>query len=241
MLNIVRTIRINPCNKLHRNVKFATSTWVSSGVEAEWVTNQRGEKYFLKRQNDIFEKYFSEQKACETEEEWKKCLEFMRTDLPQAFRLNSSRKKTTVKLRNILEESHRNEVTEQPWAKGVFQHNESRWELRKSTTGIHEFICNERLCGNISRQELVSMIPVFLLDVQPHHRILDMCASPGSKTKHVLEIMHAKLDTMLSFYANCSEAPKKLHIPSGFVIGNEIDVSRCDKLKNNVTNFQARV
>ena len=37
------------------------------------------------------------------------------------------------------------------------------------------------------------MIPVFLLDVQPHHRILDMCASPGSKTKHVLEIMHSKL------------------------------------------------
>ena len=40
------------------------------------------------------------------------------------------------------------------------------------------------------------MIPVFLLDVQPHHRILDMCASPGSKTKHVLEIMHAKLNAV---------------------------------------------
>ena len=78
----------------------------------------------------------------------------------------------------------------------MFQHNESRWELLNSTTGIHEFICNERLCGNISRQELVSMIPVFLLDVQPHHRILDMCASPGSKTKHVLEIMHAKLNAV---------------------------------------------
>lgn len=129
MLNIVRTIRINPCNKLHRNVKFgkkgflkltlicvqiyqisfgwiksplfsATSTWVSSGVEAEWVTNQRGEKYFLKRQNDIFEKYFSEQKACETEEEWKNCLEFMRTDLPQAFRLNSSRLGKLTEFRN---------------------------------------------------------------------------------------------------------------------------------------------
>ena len=81
----------------------------------------------------------------------------------------------------------------------MFQHNESRWELLNSTTGIHEFICNERLCGNISRQELVSMIPVFLLDVQPHHRILDMCASPGSKTKHVLEIMHAKLNAVSEF------------------------------------------
>ena len=52
---------------------------------------------------------------------------------------------------------------------------------------------------NISRQELVSMIPVFLLDVQPHHKILDMCASPGSKTKHVLEIMHAKLNAVSEF------------------------------------------
>ena len=107
-----------------------------------------------------------------------------------------------VKLRNILKESHRNEVTEKAWSRGVFQHKESRWDLLNSTTGIHEFICNERLCGNISRQELVSMIPVFLLDVQPHHRILDMCASPGSKTKHVLEIMHAKLNAV-------SESAKK--------------------------------
>ena len=29
-------------------------------------------------------------------------------------------------------------------------------------------------------------------DVQPHHQILDMCASPGSKSKHVLELMHQK-------------------------------------------------
>ena len=48
------------------------------------------------------------------------------------------------------------------------------------------------------------MIPVFLLDVQPHHRILDMCASPGSKTKHVLEIMHAKLNAVSKFPQNSS-------------------------------------
>ena len=32
----------------------------------------------------------------------------------------------------------------------------------------------------------------FFTDVQPHHQILDMCASPGSKSKHVLELMHQK-------------------------------------------------
>ena len=135
MLPIVRTIRLNPCNKLlHRNVKFgkkyflyltlfefrfidifhfvypslkyiffsATSILVSGGIETEWVTNQRGEKYFLKRQNDKFEKFFSEQKTCETKEEWKNCLEVMRTDLPQAFRLNSSRLEKITEFQNRL-------------------------------------------------------------------------------------------------------------------------------------------
>ena len=78
----------------------ATSILVSSGIETEWVTNQRGEKYFLKRQNDKFEKFFSEQKTCETEEEWKNCLEVMRTDLPQSFRLNSSRLEKITEFQN---------------------------------------------------------------------------------------------------------------------------------------------
>ena len=80
----------------------ATSILVSSGIETEWVTNQRGEKYFLKRQNDKFEKFFSEQKTCETKEEWKNCLEVMRTDLPQAFRLNSSRLEKITEFQNRL-------------------------------------------------------------------------------------------------------------------------------------------
>ena len=36
--------------------------------------------------------------------------------------------------------------------------------------------------GRIFRQEKVSMIPVTLLDVQPDHSVIDMCAAPGSKT-----------------------------------------------------------
>ena len=35
------------------------------------------------------------------------------------------------------------------------------------------------------------MIPPLLLDVQPEHFVLDMCASPGSKTAQMLEALHA--------------------------------------------------
>ena len=107
LLELVHTIAIIYYSSFHKSfIKIplfsATSILVSSGIETEWVTNQRGEKYFLKRQNDKFEKFFSEQKTCETEEEWKNCLEVMRTDLPQAFRLNSSRLEKITEFQNRL-------------------------------------------------------------------------------------------------------------------------------------------
>ena len=50
--------------------------------------------------------------------------------------------------------------------------------------------------GNISRQETVSMIPPLVLDVQPHHKVLDMCAAPGSKTAQLIEAIHAVEDVV---------------------------------------------
>ena len=44
--------------------------------------------------------------------------------------------------------------------------------------------------GILTRQEVVSMIPAALLDPEPHHLMLDMCASPGSKTTQLLEALH---------------------------------------------------
>lgn len=43
----------------------------------------------------------------------------------------------------------------------------------------------------MSRQEAVSMVPPLLMDIQPHHWVLDMCAAPGSKTAQIIEAVHA--------------------------------------------------
>jgi tRNA (cytosine34-C5)-methyltransferase len=43
--------------------------------------------------------------------------------------------------------------------------------------------------GVVDRQEGVSMLPVLFLDVAPSHHVLDMCASPGSKTTQVLDFL----------------------------------------------------
>jgi 16S rRNA C967 or C1407 C5-methylase (RsmB/RsmF family) len=34
------------------------------------------------------------------------------------------------------------------------------------------------------------MIPVTLLGIETHHKVLDMCAAPGSKTIQILEYLH---------------------------------------------------
>ncbi len=56
------------------------------------------------------------------------------------------------------------------------------------------------------------MAPVLCLDLERHHKVLDMCASPGSKTKQVLEVLDE----------------------GGFVIANEINPARCYMLASEV-------
>lgn len=56
---------------------------------------------------------------------------------------------------------------------------------------FHQFLILETEMGRTLRQEAVSMLPVTLLNVEPHHMVMDMCAAPGSKTIQILECLHA--------------------------------------------------
>lgn len=86
-------------------------------------------------------------------------------------------------------------------------------QLRKVTElrVFRNFLMREDRQGNITRQEAVSMIPPQLLDVQPHHAVLDMCAAPGSKTAQLLEALH-------------SAGPSV--VPTGMIIANDADPKR---------------
>lgn len=92
--------------------------------------------------------------------------------------------------------------------------NEHAWQLELTRKDIrrseafyklHNFLIAETNSGSISRQEAVSMIPPILLDVKPHHKVLDMCAAPGSKTAQLIEALHVDSENS---------------IPSGFVVAN---------------------
>ena len=78
---------------------------------------------------------------------------------------------------------------------------------------LHSFIVQETEAGNISRQETVSMLPPIMLSVESHHKVLDMCAAPGSKTGQLLESLH--LDSLKTGLP-----------PTGFVIANDADAQR---------------
>ncbi len=55
---------------------------------------------------------------------------------------------------------------------------------------FQKFLVSETGVGNMSRQEAVSMIPPLLMDVRPGMTVLDLCASPGSKSAQLLEMLH---------------------------------------------------
>lgn len=45
--------------------------------------------------------------------------------------------------------------------------------------------------GLVSVQDTAAQLAAYLLDVQPGHRVLDVCAAPGGKTAHILETQPA--------------------------------------------------
>lgn len=104
--------------------------------------------------------------------------------------------------------------------------NLSRRFLRRSEIlqKLHRFLVEDSECGAITRQEAVSMIPPMLLDVKPHHLVLDMCAAPGSKTAQIIEMMHDDENQIL---------------PTGVVIANDSDHKRCYLLTHQANRLKS--
>lgn len=69
----------------------------------------------------------------------------------------------------------------------------------------------ENLLGYIHIQEELSMVPPLILDPQPGEMILDLCASPGSKTTQISQMMNNR----------------------GLVIANEPSLARVAPLRSN--------
>eukprot|EP00210_Caulerpa_lentillifera_P001507 g1445.t1 len=180
--------------------------------------------------NEQFEEYYKAQGII-GDDECDAFLTSMRLELPVVFRINGRGPFADV-LRQKLETNFFQQLAKGggfisppraiPWypEKLAWQFEFCRRELRRDPNfeTLHEYIKKETANGSISRQEAVSMIPPLVLDVQPHHRILDMCAAPGSKTAQLLEMIHSH----------------PTNAPQGVVVANDLDYKRCNMMTHQI-------
>ena len=105
-----------------------------------------------------------------------------------------------------------------PWFNGPgsawempFERGRAEDEVRAVMNALHE-------TGRVTRQEAVSMLPVLALDPTPGDLVLDLCASPGSKTTQICEHLG----------------------DSGAVIANEVISGRVNTLVSNVQRHSSK-
>ena len=79
--------------------------------------------------------------------------------------------------------------------------------------------------GLVSVQDAAAQLAAGLLDVQPGHRVLDVCAAPGGKTAHILEHQPqlkelVAVDVDESRLQRVSETLQRLKLPATLVVGD---------------------
>ncbi|KDQ22272.1 hypothetical protein PLEOSDRAFT_1059847 [Pleurotus ostreatus PC15] len=181
--------------------------------------------------NQRLDSYYKKQQII-PDDAWDEFMQSLRRPLPTTFRVAGSRQTAksineliqnnyVPSLKDVLFEGQPLPPPEQlPWyayPEGLaWQFNVAKPVLRKQPEfkKFHYFLVSETEVGNISRQEAVSMLPPLFLDVLPHHKVMDMCAAPGSKTAQLLEALHAD-DTVTS-----------TSVPPGLLIANDSDQKR---------------
>lgn len=181
----------------------------------------------------------------EKEEERQKWLKSLQSNLPASFRF---RRDIDPYLRNMLEDQlseymgHEFDVTETQDGKTTttrmapvksityiphaYQLSMDRRTIRRSPSleKFHNWLKEQVGAGFITRQETVSMIPPVVLSPEQHHAVIDLCASPGSKTSQILELT-GKISSGTE--------------PKGFVVANDSDMKRAYMLVHQLKRLNS--
>ncbi|KAF9131274.1 hypothetical protein BGX30_013180 [Mortierella sp. GBA39] len=194
----------------------------------------------VKKENEQMEEYYKAQNIM-SEEEWPTFWNHLKVTLPTTFRITGTRSHA-VEIRDTVKNAfvpHLSNISvdgtvADPPRPLAWYPDDLGWHydvprtlLKKSPeyAKFHQFLVAETEVGNISRQEAVSMIPPLLLDVQPQHWVMDMCAAPGSKTAQIIEMVHANEQHQV--------------VPSGLILANDADYRRSHMLIHQTKRLQS--
>jgi len=189
--------------------------------------------------NAYFERYYRHQlfssSSANDDKDLSSMLQTLSRPLPLTFRVtqNEHAEITLSAMKRAIEMEESSRTTTPPRLREISFLNDERTtfqidnvsvnesdDLKTKHPNLHEFLTRANEGGDLSRQELVSMIPVKLLDVQAHHLVLDSCASPGSKTSQILEVMLSKS-------------------ASGAVVANDASLQRANLLTHRCYRLEA--
>ncbi|KAL1856619.1 tRNA (cytosine-5-)-methyltransferase ncl1 [Paecilomyces lecythidis] len=160
----------------------------------------------IERHNEKFEKYYNELGII-PEEEKEAFWDALRRDLPNSFRFTGS-KGHALAVQERLKDFYIPHITSieyegahvEPPQPVPWYPDQLAWSMTTPKNVVRrfapfsqfqKFLVSETEVGNISRQEVVSMIPPLLIDIKPGMTVLDMCAAPGSKSCQLMEMLHA--------------------------------------------------
>lgn len=133
-----------------------------------------------------------------SEEEFNNMLEIYKTSLPTVFRLSTqcdSTEKLQKEVGKFIEEFKSKgidcgEINYIPNDIGkIYYFDIEKKELRDKCREFKTWLNLHCDLGECHRQEFVSMVPPFFLDVNKKSSVLDTCASPGSKTAQIVEML----------------------------------------------------
>lgn len=176
--------------------------------------------------NARFQAFYLAQRFVGEGAEWGQFLTSLRTPLPACFRIYSDYAFAGELSRELMgfcgdaieidDKLSIQAVEQLAWYPNgcAYKLGTDKRNIRKvpRLEGLHKWLKKHTESGNITRQEAVSMVPPLALDVAPHHRCLDMCAAPGSKTSQLLEVINRSAHDFTG--------------EQGLVVANDPDIDR---------------
>ncbi|KAF1940294.1 S-adenosyl-L-methionine-dependent methyltransferase [Clathrospora elynae] len=210
----------------------------------------------IERKNELFESYYRMGGFLE-EPEFEEMWKTLQSDLPNSFRFTGT-KSDALAVREIFKKRYIPAIASQkfegkpvspPEAVQAFP-DELVWHMKTHKKVIRrhapfadfqKFLVAEAASGNISRQEVVSMIPPHFLDVKPGMVVLDMCAAPGSKSAQLAEMIHGDEEERVQRVANGESVDLGAEgdysddgRSTGLLIANDTDYKRAGMLVHQV-------